>query len=875
MLKLIFLLSVLLFICAVHGQETCGDDDDCVEWNLKVLTNKNGELKIVTGAASTDGNGNQTMTGIGASVENRNLLKMPLVHREKYTRGYLLEIYDYDAVFCASPFNTAGVNLWGGFTKGFFYLLGLIYMFLGVSIVADVFMMAIEVITSQQKSIKRTIQMKDGTKKEIEIKVSFWNETVANLTLLALGSSAPEILLAVLETVTSLGEPASELGPSTIVGSASFNLFMITAICCISVPEGEERRINQLGVFYITAFASVFAYLWLLICIIGPSYEQVDLWEGFLTFCFFPILVGVAYAQDVNLFCANDNEPKRMKIAVGLKDQVARRLTEVGHIGKHKDAVKEHLQKVEKDLLQRKSPLWWRINGARVMAGKKPLIKPGDKIEAFVDGITEDDYKQTKRKEHGDIYVTFKAPTFSVREDEGSIKLPVYREGDLSGATSVHFETLSGTADANEDFEYRSAYLTFQPNERVQYIEVPIVQDDIPEDNEYFTVVLSDARQKGTTVTIDQKVATVIIIDVSDPGEFCFEKKVMHISEKEDFVTVMVQREGGSTGDIIVDWTSRQQSAFPGDDYGEVGVFEELAGELVFENGVSELPIEIAIVDNNRYDPEEKSFEIALLSANNKGMIKKGGNEIVIGISEDELYSKVIQEALALIGDGHDLTTHGWREQFNDALEFDPDSTNFALILHTLSVPWKFLFACLPPTSYYGGKATFGTSLAAIGLVTYVIGDMATMFGCMAGIPTSIVAITIVALGTSMPDTFASITATQMSSSADAAIGNITGSNAVNVFLGLGLPWLIASIYAEFDGKPYVVPAGSLATSVAVFVPMATTVLGLLIYREWVGWGALGGTPTGRKQMAAFFTLLWFVFIFIAVLKSQGVIAGI
>ena len=32
------------------------------------------------------------------------------------------------------------------------------------------------------------------------------------------------------------------------------------------------------------------------------------------------------------------------------------------------------------------------------------------------------------------------------------------------------------------------------------------------------------------------------------------------------------------------------------------------------------------------------------------------------------------------------------------------------------------------------------------------------------------------------------------------AIGNVTGSNAVNVFLGLGLPWLIASIYWELMG---------------------------------------------------------------------------
>ena len=58
-----------------------------------------------------------------------------------------------------------------------------------------------------------------------------------------------------------------------------------------------------------------------------------------------------------------------------------------------------------------------------------------------------------------------------------------------------------------------------------------------------------------------------------------------------------------------------------------------------------------------------------------------------------------------------------------------------------------------------------------------------------------ILAITFVALGTSLPDTFASKAAAVGEKNADNAIGNITGSNSVNVFLGLGLPWLIASIY--------------------------------------------------------------------------------
>ena len=56
-------------------------------------------------------------------------------------------------------------------------------------------------------------------------------------------------------------------------------------------------------------------------------------------------------------------------------------------------------------------------------------------------------------------------------------------------------------------------------------------------------------------------------------------------------------------------------------------------------------------------------------------------------------------------------------------------------------------------------------------------------------------AITFVALGTSLPDLFASRAAARAEKFADNAVGNITGSNSVNVFLGLGLPWLIASIY--------------------------------------------------------------------------------
>merc|ERR1719378_1142051 len=56
-------------------------------------------------------------------------------------------------------------------------------------------------------------------------------------------------------------------------------------------------------VYVCTAIFSVFAYIWVLVILIGPwSKEKVEVWEGVLTFLFFPILVFLAYLLDVGRF---------------------------------------------------------------------------------------------------------------------------------------------------------------------------------------------------------------------------------------------------------------------------------------------------------------------------------------------------------------------------------------------------------------------------------------------------------------------------------------------------------------------------------------------------------------------------------------------
>lgn len=177
------------------------------------------------------------------------------------------------------------------------YLIGLLYLFLGVSIVADRFMAAIEVITSKEKKVK----LKRVTGEEYTILVRVWNETVSNLSLMALGSSAPEILLSVIEIIGNRFE-AGALGPGTIVGSAAYNLFVITAICIGVIPSNETRRIKHIHVFWVTAVWSVFAYVWLYLILAVISPGEVSLWEGLLTFAFFWLTLLTAYLADRRMF---------------------------------------------------------------------------------------------------------------------------------------------------------------------------------------------------------------------------------------------------------------------------------------------------------------------------------------------------------------------------------------------------------------------------------------------------------------------------------------------------------------------------------------------------------------------------------------------
>jgi solute carrier family 8 (sodium/calcium exchanger) len=507
------------------------------------------------------------------------------------------------------------------------YMAGMIFMFLGVSIVADRFMAAIEVITSKEKEV--TVKKPNGETTTVHVRI--WNETVSNLTLMALGSSAPEILLSVIEICGNKFE-AGDLGPSTIVGSAAFNLFVIIAICVYVIPEGEVRRIKHLRVFFITASWSIFAYLWLYLIIAVSSRGVVEIWEALLTFLFFPATVITAYIADRKIFFHNFLPKKyragRSKKVVVTSEGDVEMDGKANHYGddvdfkgvdggdaemlefeRHRNEYIEILRELRKkhpnidmktleemaeyEVMNRgpKSRAFYRIQATRKLTGGGNVIKKS-KIERR---SSEQDIKADMVED--DITRIFFDPGhYTVMENVGTFHLTVTRSGgDNNNTVYVDYKTEDGSANSGSDYEYAEGTLIFMPGEVHKQFPVSIIDDDVFEEDEHFYVRLSNIRvgdpnglftsDSASEVKVqltNPSLATVMILDDDHAGIFHFEQKETEIVESIGEAEFKVVRSSGARGRVKVPYHTIDGTATGGKD------FDIVSSEVVFENDETE-----------------------------------------------------------------------------------------------------------------------------------------------------------------------------------------------------------------------------------------------------------------------------------------------
>ena len=122
-------------------------------------------------------------------------------------------------------------------------------------------------------------------------------------------------------------------------------------------------------------------------------------------------------------------------------------------------------------------------------------------------------------------------------------------------------------------------------------------------------------------------------------------------------------------------------------------------------------------------------------------------------------------------------------------------------------------------------------------------------------------------------DTFASKVAAQNDQFADSSIGNVTGSNAVNVFLGIGIAWTLAAFVHAYRGTKFYVNPGSLVYSVTLFSICAFLCCMVLMVRRRLG-GELGGRMLYKVSTVILFVMFWLFYVLMSSLEAYHIIPG-
>ncbi|XP_077988867.1 sodium/calcium exchanger 1-like [Glandiceps talaboti] len=877
-----------------------------------------------------------------------------LVVYTNYSRGVVVEYLKNGDTQCSSWLLLPAENLWPEWLRGCLYLIALLYLFVGIAIISDVFMCSIEIITSKKRTVVRWDEEK-GERVEREILV--WNETVANLTLMALGSSAPEILLSVCETVQRLDGNGTEdaLGTFTIIGSAAFNLLMITAICIVSVPSPDAKKIREFGVFLVTAAWSMWAYIWMLVVLRWVTPGEITIWEAWVTLGYMPLLVFSAYAQDngwwFHRICKRPSSAVGVDIQEGSQANVrivnggARPRASVFH-GPSKElatleaekqyASSSNLKSIQEDIgndmylrdlesgtLQPNhrpkviAPVEEKQSFARarfrhaavrsMLGGKKKSLPPLNqkstgppRMAALVDKVRAMQNANADLPPASDDLCgkfTFASPSYSVFESAGTLdidvlfhrrkpsksklrvsdvqngNLDVLDEGGeddlITGVVTVDFETRDGSAKRDTEYKFTQGKLVFKDTEWKKSLSIPIVNDNQYESDMDFYVILKNAT--GDSGLGDPSVCRVTIIDDDEPGEFSFEEPSYHANLNKGCLVANVVRSKGSDGTVTIQYTTIDGSAKGGDTLDEFD-YKTTSGTLCFKHG--EMSQEISVDINKACSKKLKNFVITL---RNPSLGAKIGDHsaCVATIGGD-----FVQDRIANILEDNEEENETYGEQFRNAMtvggdkdddgnDIPPSSVDY--VLHFLTFFWKVLFAFVPPKTTLSGYPAFLLSLLLIGGLTALVEQLGHLLGCVIGIRTSVTGITIVALGTSLPDTFASRTAAMQDQYADASIGNVTGSNSVNVFLGLGLPWVINVMYKYAKNKKLYISTDNLDLSVTVFTSCGAVCILLLVLRRKLVGGELGGPKVFKWVCAVFLVFLWMGYIITCSLKAYTI----
>ncbi|XP_029431589.1 sodium/potassium/calcium exchanger 5 [Rhinatrema bivittatum] len=213
------------------------------------------------------------------------------------------------------------------------------------------------------------------------------------------------------------------------------------------------------------------------------------------------------------------------------------------------------------------------------------------------------------------------------------------------------------------------------------------------------------------------------------------------------------------------------------------------------------------------------------------------------------------------------ISLHGLHEVSEDPPSvFTMPEADLTRIFWVLSLPIiMLLYLTTPDCRRRSWKRwfilTFFMSAVWISVFTYILVWMVTIVGETLALPETVMGLTLLAAGTSIPDTVASVLVAR-EGKGDMAMSNIVGSNVFDM-LCLGLPWFIKTVFINKSSPVEVNSSGLTYTTISLLISTVFIFLAVHI-NSW----------KLDKKLGAACLVMYLVFASLSILYELGIIGS-
>ncbi|XP_068722403.1 sodium/potassium/calcium exchanger 4-like [Montipora capricornis] len=156
---------------------------------------------------------------------------------------------------------------------------------------------------------------------------------------------------------------------------------------------------------------------------------------------------------------------------------------------------------------------------------------------------------------------------------------------------------------------------------------------------------------------------------------------------------------------------------------------------------------------------------------------------------------------------------------------------------------------------------SFVVCIIWIGVTSYILVWMVTIIGYTFMIPDTVMGLSLVAFGSSVPDCLSSLFVAQKGDG-DMAVSHTVGSNVFDILLCLGIPWLVKTTVWDYDSTVVINSHGLFVSCFFILGSIAVTLL--IIY--WYKWVL-------NKKVGCIYLVFYFIFLGISIFVEMRAFA--